>query len=286
MRYKIFVGGQVLEGMLTPSGVSYAFTLADDFLPPATLNNMSDAELIQHPELWPFGAFRKPRNNTNIPATVTTYKKGTFTQSTAWLKYWASNCALAWFNVWDYNELRNTSNWAAFENAWLWLTKGSEVITNKKGWDDGYYDPVSGQNKGSQPMGIDALLMERNVIELKSTRLERYGGITGYLFNCFDGSQSPPKIQELNYKNVPERFHRANIMMGKEPYPNDHLGLNPFPHGWQFNAHTPLPVVCMPNEQLPGGVNLVPENRVHLTDGKITTIDYAPNPYNPERNLR
>lgn len=311
MRYKISVLDNVLEGEVFPvpeiTG-QFAFTLADDFLPPASLQGMTDVELKQHPELWPFGVFREARNNRNIPATVTTYKKGAFTKSTPWLEYWASNCALAWFDVWDYNDLRGTPVWEDFEKTWLWLTKGSEVITNKNGWDNGYYDPVSGQNKGSSPMGIDALLMERNVIKMyypkslfsriissiknflgispSPPRLEKYGGILGYLFECFDGSQTPPDIRAINYRNTPTHFHRANIMMGRELYPNDHLGINPFPHGWQYNAHTPLPAVCMPNDKLPGGVNLVPQNRVHLTNGEVTIIDYVPNPYNPERTLR
>jgi len=285
MKYKITIRETVLQGEVFPSNKQFAFTLADDFLPPATLKGMTDTELKQHPELWPFGVWRKQRASTNIPATVTTYKKGQFTKSTEWLIYWADNCALAWFGVWDFRELKNTPSWTEFEKAWLWLTKGSEVITNKNGWDNGYYDPVSGQNQGSSPMGIDALLMERNIVELNGTRLEKYGGILGYLFKCFDGSQSPPDIHSVNCKNSPELFHRANIMMGKEPYPNDHLGINPFPQGWQFNAVTPLPVICMPNDLLAGGINLVPENRVHLTNGKVTVINYAPNPFNPERIL-
>jgi len=263
---------------------SYAFTLADDFLPPATLHNLTDIELKNHPELWPFDVFRKPRKTDNIPATVTTYKKGSFTQSTPWLEYWANNCALAWFDVWNYNELRNTQNWDTFESAWLSLTKGTRVITNGKGWDFGYYDPVSDQNAGSEPMGIDALLMERNVVELKSTRLEKYGGILGYLFVGFDGTATPPNIQEVNYRTHPQYFHKANIMMGRD-YIGVNLGINPFPQGWQFDAHSPMPVICLPDDKLPGGVNLVPENRVHLTDGEVTLIDYVPNPYNPERYL-
>jgi len=263
----------------------FAFTLADDFLPPASLKNLSDAQLQQQPDLWPYGVFRKPRKPNNIPATVTTYKKASFTHSTAWLEYWASNCALAWYDAWDYNELRGTPSWDLFEKTWLWLTKGTEFLTNDKGWNDGFFDPVSGQNSGNTPMGIDALLMERNIIELVSTRREKVGGIVGYFFQCFDGSQPPPDIHSTNYRTHPWLFHEANILMGKENYVNGHMGLNPFPHGWQYGARTPAPIVCMPDKILEGGINLVPEDRIHLTDGAVTIVDYKPNSYNPERIL-
>ena len=290
---KVFSGTLETGAVLPPLG----FTLADDFLPPASLKNLSDAQLKARPELWPFEVFRKHRSGIrNVPATVTTLKKGLFTQNAAWLEYWADNCALAWFNVDSFKKLRGTAYWAEFEKLWLWLTKGTEVITNNKGWDDGYYDPVSEQNKGKQPMGIDALLMECNVFEPLDYDVQTISGQTGFLFRSFDGQAAPPDIKTVNYKTHPFLWSRADIIMRNwqrdpdgnrvEYLPNGHLGVDPFPQGWSKGAVTPMPVICMPNNQLAGGVNLVPENRVHLTGGLLTLFNYVPNPFNPERELR
>jgi len=292
-------GEMVLESSTPlPPNRLFVFTLPDDLLPPASLpgrvndkdpiHPLTDDELRQVPDLWPFpDAWRKPRKPDNIPATVTTYKKGSFTHSTPWLNYWACNCSLAWFNVYDYNELRGTPYWDPFdERAWLSFTLGTRVVTNGNGHDDGYFDPISGENDGATPMGIDALLMERNIVELTSLRRERYGGITGYLFACFDGDSLPPDMHEENYRNAPWKFSFANILKGHEEYPNENMGLDPFSQGWQFGGHSPFPNVCMPDKLLPGGVNLVPENRIHLTNGVAALIDSVPNQYNPERYLQ
>ena len=273
-------------------------TLADDYLPPASLHNLSDTELKNNAALWPWPYFRKHRShpkNKNVPATVTTLKKGTFTHSAEWVEHWADNCALAWYGVWSYKSLKDTPDWDHFLKLWLWLSKGTEVITNGKGIENGYYDPVSGINPGSKPIGIDSLHMERNVFKPANLQPQRIGGQTGYLFWTLDGTLKPPDIHKVNCLNSPWYWSRANIIMADEqrgpdgnlyPYlPNGHLGLDPFPQGWGsgLDAITPLPVICMPLVSLGAGVNLIPENRVHLTDGKLTIINYVPNAFNPER---
>jgi len=283
--------------------MQYGFAIADDFLPPATLQGLTDTELKSHPELWPFDVFRKHRNhplNKNLPATVTTLKKDTFTNSnkdwdvsTAWLEYWADNCALAWCDEYSWRNLQGTNKWEDFLKNWLWLTKGTEVITNSQGWSDGYYDPVSGLNAGKKPAGIDSLHMERNVFKHLSDEVVVFYKQRGFLFETMDGSKMPPDVHDVNWKTHPHFWTKANILMADEqrdengdlyPYlPNGHLGLDPFPQGWTYNRVTPLPVVCMPLDILGAGINWIPENRVHLTDGKLTIIDYVPDPFNPER---
>lgn len=296
--------------IIIPEG-GLGFALADDFLPPASLNGLSDAELKADPSLWPFDVFRKHRNhplNKNVPATVFTLKKSSFTHSVEWLLFWADNLALAWYNVYSIDDL-TPSQRTAFNQKWAWLTKGTEVLTNDKSREDGFFDPVlygyypdSETNPGARPIGIDALHMERNVFLPVDTIQRRYGGMTGFLFRTFDGTKPPPDIREINYMTHPWFFPRANIIMADEqrdlsgnlvPYlPNGNLGLDPFPHGWdgKLNSHTPLISISVPvsygSYTMPGGVNLIPANRVHLTDGGLTLITQVPNPYNPTRDLQ
>lgn len=278
-------------------------TLADDFLPPASMNGLTDAQLKAEPKLWPFDNFRKHRThplNKNVPATVTTVKKETFTHNTTLLLYWADNLALAWFDAFHVRDL-NTSQRAIFDKKWEWLTKGTEVITNHKSRENGYYDPILDVNRGAAPIGIDALHMEQNVFKPVDSFPRRYGTVTGFLFETLDGTMLEYDIRACNYRTHPWFWPRANIIMADEqrdsngdlfPYlPNGRLGLDPFPQGWDgsLNAHTPVPCVSVAqafgNYTMPAGRNLIPMNRVKLSEGALSLSRDVPNPYNPERNL-
>lgn len=286
--------------------VEYIFTLADDYLPPSGMRGMTDTQLKNDPSVWPFDVFRKHRRhpkNINLPATVNTLKKENFTHSESMLIYWADNCALAWYDTYHFEELKNTEFWDAFVGKWQWLSKGTEVITNHKGVENGYYDPVTGQNKGNLPIGIDALVMERTVLRPVDTQRHRYGRTTGYMFYTLNGDEPAPNVEEVNYRTFPHLFSMANILMAPVQtddmgrnynyMPNGHLGLNPFPQGWSLGANTPLPnvskAVAFGEYVMPGGINLVDENRVaHQPDGSVSITTTVPNPYNhiPVLDLR
>lgn len=278
------------------------WTLPDDFLPPATLNHLSDAELRTMPELWPFDEFREHRKapRTNLPATVTTVKKGTFVHNATVLRYWADNCALAWYGVMDHTKL-SPANRLNFNKKWEWLTKGTEVITNGHSREEGYYDPVLGVNAGAPPIGIEALFMEQNVFKPLSTSPRRYGGVTGYLFETLDGEMGEYDMESCNCFTHPWLWPRANILMGPQQrdsfgewytyLPNGRLGLDPFPQGWDgsLDAITPLPSVCRSRSfggyVMDAKTNLIPMNRVQLVEGELGILYEIPNPYNPQRDL-
>ena len=300
----------VWEGIESDSSTlpkEYAFILADDKTPPESLKDpktgipLTDVELKQRPDLWFWKWWREhrrgPEDVNNLPATCVTLKKSSFVHDEFYLEYWANNCALAWYDVYSWKDIPE-EYMQDFVGKWLWLTKGSEVITNGRGWNNGYYDPITGMYEGSIPIGIDALCMERNIIHIVDSALIKLGGMRGFVFETLNADVAPPDVREINYRTHPWFFHRANIAMsptqrnpegGKVVYrPNGNMGLDPFPHGWDGNlqSHTPLPVISETTTQLPGGVNLIPENRVHLTNGEVTLIDYVPNHYNPKRTLR
>jgi len=301
----------------------WVFILADDFLPPQSLMikgiPSTDVQLKEHPELWPFSYWREHRKApssevVNLPATCLTVKKEMFVHSNSLMWYWADNLCLSWYNkyhVEDLNEIESIDFFKKFD----WLSKSTEIITNHKGIQDGYYSVVLdyGQqmgyfdssvdvNVGATPVGIDPLLTERNIVKLVDTVRRRIGTTTGYLFHTLNGDNEFPRelVETQKYRTNPEYFSMANILLskyqkdengGKYLYkPNGHLGLNPFPMGWEHNAHTPLPNVSKTETfgsyTMVGGVNMIAENRIHLTDGYPTLIKQIPNPYNPPVDLR
>lgn len=308
------------------SAVEYMFTLADDFLPPHSLpingtTPSTDDELHaclgigKYSSLFPFDVWREHRKGdgtqvTNLPATCRTVKKERFVHSESLMWYWANNCTLAWYNKYYVHDLDKEES-VDFYKRFAWLSKSTEVITNHRGIQDGWFCPVLyyGQqrgyfdkdinvNYGSRPVGVDPLLMERTVIKPVNLIPRRFSGITGYLFVTLNGDEEFPMelIETQNYRTNPELFSMANILLspyqksdsGKYIYlPGGHLGLNPFPHGWEHGAHTPLPNVSKTeyfgDYKMAGGINLVGANRIHLTNGVPTIIDYVPNPYNPVR---
>lgn len=260
---------------LPPIGKIYAWTLQDD-----DVAGQWDKD-YRH---------RRDPDIVNLPGTVITYKKESWVKlNPDWQRYWFRNNLYTWFGVFHESLLTPEQYTRALSN-WRWLTKGTEVITNRHGWDFGKWDVILNENKGAEYISSDCLLMIRNVIRPLSTKLARIGGHTGYWYETLNRSGPVPDIAEVNAVTRPDLFPRANIILSAlqrdqdgKPYsylaPNGKLRVDPFPQAWGsgLNGHTVLLSIS------DDGTNLVPQNRVAQKDGELVLIDQCPNPYNPER---
>jgi hypothetical protein len=156
--------------------------------------------------------------------------------------------------------------------AWLWLTKGTEMVTNRHG-PETHWEVVTGRdkNEGKEYIAHDGLLAGGNIIRITGEKI-RKGGQVLYPFESLDGSRPPPDINEVNLETRPDLFHRATICHF-EQLPDGTFKVDPFPQLEKYNAHTVILNISTAQ-------NYVPANRILFLDGYQT-----PSPYNPEREM-
>jgi hypothetical protein len=159
------------------------------------------------------------------------------------------------------------------QNAWLWLIKGTEMVTNRHG-PETHWEVITGQskNKGQDYIAHDGLLAGGNIIRITGDQI-RKGGQTLYPFESLDGSKPPPDIDKVNAKTRPDLLQRATISHF-EQFDDGTYRVDPFPHLAKYEAHTVFLNIST-------GQNYVPVNRVKLLDRYE-----RPNPYNPERVMK
>ena len=204
------------------------------------------------------------------PETVTTYLKDKFVELTPdWQWFWYRNLIYCAFGHFDETRL-NKKQTQDMHNAWLWLVKGTEMVTNRHG-PETHWEIITGksENVGKGYIAHDGLLAGGNIIKITGEKT-RKGGQTLYPFESLDGSQPPPNIKEVNVKTRPDLLQRATISHF-EQLNDGTFRVDPFPHLSNYNAHTVILNISI-------GQNYVPVNRVIFLDRYET-----PNPYNPER---
>jgi hypothetical protein len=207
-----------------------------------------------------------------VPETVTTFRKDKFVPLTPeWQWYWYRNLIYCAFGHFDETKLdrKETRDMHA---AWLWLTKGSEMVTNRHG-PETHREVITGQdrNEASEFIAHDGLLAGGNIIKVTGDVL-RKGGQVLYPFESLDGRQPAPDISEVNLVTRPDLFHRATIAHF-EQLPDGTFRVDPFPQLEPYNAHTVI-------LNISNGQNYVPANRIRFLD------EYGvPNPYNPPREM-
>ena len=206
------------------------------------------------------------------PETVTTFLKDNFvTLSPEWQWFWYRNLIYCAFGHFDENQL-NKEQTEDMHKAWLWLTKGTEMVTNRHG-PETHWEIITGRskNKGQDYIAHDGLLAGGNVIRITGEKI-RKGGQTLYPFESLDGRKPPPDINEVNVETRPDLLQRATISHF-EKLDDGTYRVDPFPHLSKYNAHTVILNISK-------GQNYVPVNRVKLLDHYE-----RPNPYNPPREM-
>ena len=204
------------------------------------------------------------------PETVTTLLKDKFVPLTPeWQWYWYRNLIYCAFGHFDESRL-NKEQKRDMHKTWLWLIKGTEMVTNRHG-PETHWEVITGENKnkGKEYIAHDGLLSGGNIIRITGEEI-RKGGQTLYPFESLDGSQPPPDINKVNVETRPDLLHRATISHF-ERLDDKTSRVDPFPHLEKYNAHTVILNISI-------GQNYVPANRIMFLDGSA-----IPNPYNPER---
>ncbi len=204
------------------------------------------------------------------PETITTYRKDKFVSLTPeWQWYWYRNLIYCAFGHFDESKL-NKEQKRDMHKAWLWLIKGTEMVTNRHG-PETHWEVITGENrnKGHDYIAHDGLLAGGNIIRITGEKI-RKGGQDLYPFELLDGSQSPPDINEVNVETRPDLLQRATISHF-ERLDDGTFRVDPFPHLEKYNAHTVILNISI-------GQNYVPVNRIMFLDRYE-----IPNPYNPER---
>jgi len=204
------------------------------------------------------------------PETVTTYRKDKFVAlSSEWQWFWYRNLIYCAFGHFDESKL-NKEQREDMHQAWLWLIKGTEMVTNRHG-PQTHWEVITGKskNQGQDYIAHDGLLAGGNIIRITGEMI-RKGGQTLYPFESLDGSKPPPDIDEVNVETRPDLLQRATISHF-EQFDDGTYRVDPFPHLAKYNAHTVFLNIST-------GQNYVPVNRIMLL-GHYET----PNPYNPER---
>ena len=156
--------------------------------------------------------------------------------------------------------------------AWLWLTKGTEMVTNRHG-PDTHWEVITGKskNKGKAYIAHDGLLSGGNIIRITGP-MTRLAGQDVYPFESLDGSKTPPNIDEVNVTTRPDLFHRATISHF-ERLNDGTYRVDPFPQLSKYNAHTVILNISI-------GQNYMPAKRIMFLND-----DERPNPYNPSREM-
>lgn len=204
------------------------------------------------------------------PETVATYLKEKFVAlSPEWQWFWYRNLIYCAFGHFDETKLSKEQT-EDMQKAWLWLIKGTEMVTNRHG-PETHWEVITGKstNRGKDYIAHDGLLAGGNIIRITGSKI-RLGGQTMYPFESMDGSKPPPDINKVNVKTRPDLLHRATISHF-EQFDDGTSRVDPFPQLAKYNAHTIF-------LNISSAQNYVPVNRVVLLDGYET-----PNPYNPER---
>ena len=204
------------------------------------------------------------------PETVTTYRKDKFVAlSPEWQWFWYRNLIFCAFGHFDESRL-NKEQMRDMHKAWLWLTKGTEMVTNRHG-PETHWEVITGksENKGQDYIAHDGLLAGGNIIRITGEKT-RKGGQDLYPFESMDGSKHPPDINNVNVETRPDLLHRATISHF-EQLDDGTFKVDPFPHLEKYNAHTVILNISI-------GQNYVPANRIMFLDSYETQ-----NLYNPER---
>ena len=206
------------------------------------------------------------------PETIATFLKDKFVPLTpAWQWFWYRNLIYCAFGHFDESAL-NKEQTEDMHKAWLWLTKGTEMVTNRHG-PETHWEVITGESKHADQDYIahDGLLAGGNIIRITGEWI-RKGGQTLYPFESLDGSKDPPDINEVNVTTRPDLLHRATIAH-YEQLDDGTFRVDPFPQLEKYNAHTVFLNISISQ-------NYVPVDRVRLLNGYQT-----PNPYNPERTM-
>lgn len=217
-------------------------------------------------------AYRNYPRKVAVPQTVTTFRKDKFVPLTPeWQWFWYRNLIYCAFGHFDETKLSRKET-EDMHKAWLWLTKGTEMATNRHG-PETHWEVITGQseNEGKEYIAHDGLLAGGNIIRVTGEKI-RKGGQTLYPFESMDGSGPPPDINEVNVETRPDLLHRATICRF-EQLPDGTFQVDPFPQLEEYNAHTVILNISTAQ-------NYVPANRIMFLDGYET-----PNPYNPPREM-
>lgn len=155
----------------------------------------------------------------------------------------------------------NLNLFPELEQAFSSAMAPNRVITNHRGWPEGYM----------------CLCMGGNFVKLLDDKIYRPNSNFGYSYKIetLDGSKTPPDVEDVFY-NKPWLWSKATNL--RYAFPEDNIsGLEnpwqhviPFPQLGDWNAHTPL--LNITNY----GWNYVQVPRV-----RIWQENFVPNPYNP-----
>jgi hypothetical protein len=207
-----------------------------------------------------------------VPETVTTFRKEKFVPlNEEWQWFWYRNLIYCAFGHFDETKLTEAET-KDMHKAWLWITKGTEVVTNRHG-PETHWEVITGQseNVGLDFIAHDGLLAGGNIIKITGEKVRKAGQMM-YPFESLDGSKPPPDINDVNVVTRPDLLQRATICHF-EQFPNETFRVDPFPQLGEYNAHTVF--LNISTEQ-----NFVPADRILFLDG-----DEPPNPYNPKREM-
>jgi hypothetical protein len=207
-----------------------------------------------------------------VPETVTTLLKDEFVPLTPdWQWFWYRNLIYCAFGHFDETKLdkKQTND---MHKAWLWLTKGTEMVTNRHG-PETHWEVITGKSEkvGQDYISHDGLLAGGNIVRITGEKT-RLGGQVVYPFESLDASKPPPDLEEVNVETRPDLLQRATISH-YEQLADGTYRVDPFPQLEKYNAHTVL--LNISNSQ-----NYVPWNRILFFDRNET-----PNPYNPPREM-
>ena len=193
-----------------------------------------------------------------VPETVTTTLKQKYVSLTPeWQWYWYRNLIYCAFGHFDETRL-NREQTEDMHKAWLWLIKGTEMVTNRCG-PETHWEVITGTNKhkGGDYICHDGLLAGGNIVKITG-EVTRKAGQVVYPFESLNGSRPPPDINEVNVETRPDLFHRATIAH-YEQFDDSTSRVDPFPQLEKYNAHT---VILNISE----GQNYVPADRIMLLD--------------------
>lgn len=201
-----------------------------------------------------------PKKHGDPETVVTYYKEARVSLSPAWQEFHKLMFVLAAFGVADMDRFE------LVESAFNRTMSPTVVITNKRGFPDGYMP----------------LCMGGNIVRLLSNRIYRPDSKFGhsYQIETLDASKPPPDVEEVFF-NKPWLWSKATV--ARYAFPEDNIiGLDslwhhviPFPKMDMWNAHVPL--LNISNH----GWNYVQTARIELWDK-----GYVPNPYNPPLEKR
>lgn len=126
---------------------------------------------------------RAPKSVVSLPATVKLRNSRFIGLSKSWQFFWYDLLKQSTPNL---SEQR-------LKRAWSSLIKGYRAFTNKHGPDNGYWDAITGENEGADPIAVEPIITTGNVVRILDGPVTLNGEVYYKIETC-NLLKPPPNI--------------------------------------------------------------------------------------------